>query len=448
MEHHGRLARSDGREVAAGQFDLQFRLHLRSEGAAAIWEETHRAVSVRAGGHYSVLLGEAQSFDESSFDEPRWLGVYVCRDGSGVEVGHRVQLTGASVRLYWALQSLAVRVAAAEVVTAGRFTSRENVDPEARTRILQVHRRLKRVEQAAIGVARVGGAVAELQVRVRLLDDEDRGRVVLLEDEVRDIVGPDGDILDLIERVEALERGHGGPMWLAGDTQLATRLAAVELQNTLLQRNVDALSRALELVANQLSAPPPTATPEVFPGPLTVQRGGLHVAGGGLVVHDIEGRIAGASKRDGPLLVNARSGADLVVGNKVEGSVAVTASLRAGRAAGVQRAVALRMGGEALGYGDVVVAESGRKGVTVRRALPGEVPFGVVVERAAVELGAGPILVAVSGLVKVRVAEPVGAGVVLVAGADGAALPGTGPGIGRTVGPSAGGFAEILVHGP
>ncbi len=447
LEHSGRLLRSDGREVAGGRFDLCFRLHLAPEGAPSVWEETHTGVTARTGGHYSVLLGSLQTFDEATFSEARWLGVSVCREGTAVEVGPRTPLAGASVRLHFEMEALAERVAAAETMSAGRFTSRENVDPEARERLLKVHRRLKRVERNSNGAGQVTRAVADLQARLGALDDEEGGRIVLIEDELRDIVGADGDLIDMQERIEALERGHGGPMRLAGLAELEARVAAAELYASLLQRNLDALSRALELVANQ---PPPKAGPgatEVLPGPVTVQRGGLHVAGGGIVVHDIEGRLAGASKRDGPLFVNGRSGGDLVVGNKTAGSVVATGSVRAGRAAGLPSAVAIRMAGEGLTAGDVVVYEARKKGAAVRRAQPGETPFGVVVERAAVELGDGPNLVAVSGVVAVRVGEAVAAGAWLVAGADGAAQGGSGSGIGRALTEASSGTVEVLLHG-
>jgi hypothetical protein len=447
IEHHGRLARSDGRDLAAGRFDLRFRLHLHPEGPASVWEEQHPRVAVLAGGHYSVLLGKNEPFDEATFEEPRWLGVYVDRDGASVEVGPRAVMAGASVRLYWAVQGLTERVAAAETATAGRFTSRENVDPEARARLVKLHRRLKRVEGAGRGVGRVANVVADLEARMARLDDEERGRVLLLEDELRDIVGADGDIIDLIERVEALERGHGGPMRLAGVAALESRLAAAEATSQQLQRNVEALGRALELVARQIGEAAAAPLPEVLPGPLTIQRGGVHVAGGGLVIHDIEGRQAGASRREGPLLVNAKSGADLIVGSRAEGSVVATASLRAGRAAGVQRAVAVRLGGEGLTAGDVVVADTHRKALVARRAGAGAAPLGVVVERAAVELGEGAVLVAVTGLVRVRVDGPVEAGVLLVAGADGVATTGDGPRFGRTVAASSGGLADVLLSG-
>ena len=446
IEHHGRLQRSDGRDVAAGRFDLRFRLHLQAQGPASVWEEEHTGVTVRSGGHYSVLLGSHEPFDEASYDEPRWLGVYLQREGACVEVGARTPIAGAPIRLYWAIQGLAERLTAAERVSAGRFTSRENVDPEARTRLVRLHRRLKRVEGAAGGAGAVAGVVRDLASRVARLDNDEGGRVLLIEDELRDIVGADGDIIDLQERVEALERGHGGPMRLAGVEALEARAGAAEAQIGLLQRNLDALSRALELVANQLATRPAAPVPDVIPGPLTVQRGGLHVAGGGLVIHDIEGRLAGASKRDGPLLINAKSGADLLVGSKSEGSIVATASLRAGRAAGVQQAVALRFTGEDVLPGDVVVMEPRKKGAAVRRARAGESPLGVVVERAGVELGEGPVLVAVSGVARVRVAGSALAGVALVAGEDGCARAGEGVAIGRTVRPSVAGFVDILVH--
>jgi hypothetical protein len=447
LEHAGRLLRGDGREVASGSFDLCFRLHLGADGAAFVWEESHDGVSVSGGGHYAVLLGATQPFDEATFAEPRWLGVYVCRGGTALEVGGRVPLAGASVRLHFVLEALHDRVTAAETLSAGRFTSRENVDPEARERLVKVHRRLKRVERATEGAALVTRTVADLRARMLALDEEEGGRVTLIEDELRDIVGSDGDLIDMQERIEALERGHGGPMRLAGLDELEARVAAAERFGTLLQRNLDALSRALELVANQPAARAPAPSADQLAGPVTIQRGGLHVAGGGLVVHDIEGRLAGASKRDGPLLVNSKSGADLVVGNKSEGSVVASGSVRAGRAGGVPRAVGVRMAGEGLAVGDVVAYEARKKGAIVRRAQAGEPPFGVVAERAALELGEGAVLVAVSGVVSVRVEGEVAAGDWLVAGDDGAARVGNGPGIGRALTAAAGGRIELRLHG-
>ena len=91
IEFQGRLARTDGRDVAAGRMDLRFRLHLAQEGAAHLWEERHAEVRIATGGGYSVLLGSAVELEAALFEEERWLGVYLERGGCAVEVGDRVR---------------------------------------------------------------------------------------------------------------------------------------------------------------------------------------------------------------------------------------------------------------------------------------------------------------------------------------------------------------------
>lgn len=433
VEHQGRLVRTDGREVAAGRFDLRFRLHLHRDGLGLVWEEVHPGVRVSVGGAYSVLLGAFEPLEAQHFAEPRWLGTYVEREGGSTEVGERVQLAGTSVRLEEGLLSLHARLDAADAHPPRALTAAAGGDVPARKRIVTLHRRLKRLESGGT-VAPIAERLRLLEARVARLDDEDRGRVMLLEDELDDLVGRDGDLIDLTERIEALEKGHGGPMRLARpDAEIEARAEAAEAQTRALRRELIALQAEVAALAERVAKPlPPVPPPELLPGPLTVQRGGLHVAGGGLVVHDVEGRLAGASKREGTLLVNSRAGGDVLVGNKESGSIAVTVSLRAARATGVSRTLAIRLGGEAA-PGDVVVLDSRKKAPTVRLAAPGEAPLGVVVERAGVELGEGAVVVAIAGLVRVRVMGSVAAGSWLEAGEAGAARAGEGPGVGRAL---------------
>lgn len=202
LEFQGRLCRTDGREVAAGRVDLRFRLHLAADGPGHVWEERHTGVRLAAGGGYSVLLGESEPLDAETFAAPRWVGVYVEREETLVEVGERVVCTGAALRLAAAVAALTARLEAAErpspLVGAA-------VDGAARVRIVKLHRRLRRLEHGGGTLADVRAALRALEARVARLDDEERGRVLRLEDEVEDLVGPDGDLVDLLERVEALE---------------------------------------------------------------------------------------------------------------------------------------------------------------------------------------------------------------------------------------------------
>jgi hypothetical protein len=52
--------------------------------------------------------------------------------------------------------------------------------------------------------------LAALEARVARLDGT-AGRVARLEDEMEDIVGPDGDLVDLTERLDAIEKGRARP---------------------------------------------------------------------------------------------------------------------------------------------------------------------------------------------------------------------------------------------
>lgn len=450
IEFQGRLARTDGRDVAAGRMDLRFRLHLAQEGAAHLWEERHAEVRIATGGGYSVLLGSAVELEAALFEEERWLGVYLERGGCAVEVGDRVPLTGVTLRLADQLRALNARMDATDAISAERSPFEgDGVDVPARRRVLKLHRRLRKLERGDGPLARAEARLRELEARVFRLDDADRGRVLRLEDEVEDIVGQDGDIVDLLERVEALEKGHGGPMGLSkGTADLLARVEQAEAVSLQLQREVDVHRAAFDVLAGRVAQPPAAVLHEQIPGPLTVQRGGVHIASGGLLVHDVEGRVAGASRREGTLLLNSRAGGDVVVGNKQSGSVVLTASLRAGRIPGVAAAFAVRLAGEILTPGDVVSLDTSRKQPTARRCAPGRVALGVVVERAAVEVGEGAVIVSIAGVVKVAVGGPVSVGASLEAGEGGVARPGPGPSVGLALsaaGPD-GGFVDLLLH--
>jgi hypothetical protein len=72
----------------------------------------------------------------------------------------------------------------------------------------------------------LGARVDALEARLGRLDT-DEGRVAHLEDELEDIVGPDGDLIDLLERIEELERRVRSIDRLA---ELENRLGALEAQ--------------------------------------------------------------------------------------------------------------------------------------------------------------------------------------------------------------------------
>ncbi len=453
IEFHGRIGRGDGR-LSAGRLDLVFRLFPARDGNGALWEEAHAGVAVAPTGSFHVVLGLRRPLHADIFgDGPRWLGVCI-NDGQAVtEASERVPVLGTQVQLAEAVSQLAERLDRLDGPV--NLPAAEKVDAEARRRVIKLHRRLRAIEHGGGIFGPLAARVSTHEARLGRLDDEEHGRVIRIEDELEDVVGPDGDIIDLIERVEALERGGGGSA--AGDGPGVTaamaraeeahqRLKLAEATMVALRNQIAAMQAALDSLGLKLDAGSGT-----LPGPLVVQKGGIHVASGGVQVHELEGRVPGASRRDGPLLVNPKSGGDLVVGNKESGGVVATGAVRGGRAAGLEKVVAMRASGaDTLQPGDVVAIETKKKLPSVHRARPGEQPVGVVVKQGGLELGDGSVAVAMAGLAPVRVRGGVRPGERLSSAGDGFAHVGEGPILGRALGASAGdsGTVDVLLFAP
>jgi hypothetical protein len=200
IELHGRLCRADGRPANPGTYDLQFRLHGAPTGDAMLWTEDVRAVAVAPGGYYHVVLGLDEPLKPGSFDgRPRFLSVRVLREGrAGEELGDRIPLLGVLLTLGDGVRRLEARIAALEDSKGGSKERRLL----RRTRVLR--KRVERLESGEGPLPAVVARLAALEARVARLDGEE-GRVARLEDEVEDIVGPDGDLVDLSERLSALE---------------------------------------------------------------------------------------------------------------------------------------------------------------------------------------------------------------------------------------------------
>lgn len=251
LEFHGRLCRSDGRPANPGTYDLQFSLYDGPEGERALWEEALESIPVAAGGFYHVILGQRAPLRADHFrDHTRWLAVRVLRSGkAGEEIGDRVPLTGVALGLGAAHALIEARVAALE--GGGGAAS---ADPRVRRRIVVLHRRLKRLEKGGGAVGLVAARLGAVEERVALLDGEE-GRVTHLEDEMEDIVGPDGDIVDLNERMDLLE-GRGSDLRVAIGSaelrQLEERIAA-------LARRVEELEACLVARAPDPMPPPPSS---------------------------------------------------------------------------------------------------------------------------------------------------------------------------------------------
>ena len=244
LEYHGRLCRVDRRPANPRSYDLLFRLHAGAEGkeTASMWEETQPEVEVAAGGFYSVILGRLSPLRAQLFAEvPRFLSVSILREGHAPEeAGVRVPLLGSLVRLSESLGHMDGRLGQVERRKGGDRRNDEspleaaNGDGVAARRIRILHKRLRRLENGGGVVGLLINRLTALEGRVVRLDGED-GRIPRLEDELEDLVGPDGDVVDLTERMDILEgvspeglrMVHPGPASTLDTAALETRIDAL-----------------------------------------------------------------------------------------------------------------------------------------------------------------------------------------------------------------------------
>ncbi len=207
IEFHGRLFRvgssvepvrtAQGRRIERtadpGLYDLRIALHAGRDDSVALWSEAHDDVPVAVGGFFGVVLGEREPVPAGLFDgTPRWLSATGLGDNLDV-LSARVPLLGHAVRVYEQLTALTARVNDLEALLV-RSARRET----------NLNRRLKRIEQGKGVLAGIISRATSLDTRVTRLDGTE-GRVTRLEDEVEDVVGPDGDLIDIIERLERIE---------------------------------------------------------------------------------------------------------------------------------------------------------------------------------------------------------------------------------------------------
>ena len=475
FEFYGRLSRSDKRPANPGAYHLQFQLHGQpraNQRDKLYWEEVIEDVDVSPGGFYRVVLGQKTPVEPNVFARGiRWMSVRVLRGGKlDEENNSRIPVVGHSMRLYSALNKLDSRLEETEAKLGSMVSNTPKVE--------QFQTKINRIAEAVDGVlARLvpleGGAdikavvrrVEALTERVDAIDKDD-GRLDRLEMEMEDIVGSDGDIVDLNERMDRIE---GQAPDLIKALRKRERTAPQQRQFEDLHRQIDGLRSQFEGLA-QATAPAPKKgkgsgkntdgdivalggvkrSGDVMTGGLTINRGGLDVVSGGvscrgatvttleasnvvkaskmltdsfelrgdftvdsatrsLQVRVLEGRQASA-RRDGALHLNSRGGAEVVIGNEdaakgadVHGSV---------RADGL---VAHAVGGVAqifhatgaLSAGDVVrVNDTGERVVRVRRLADARV-MGVITDDPGLLLGGVPrtgvVVVAVPGVVSCRV---------------------------------------------
>ncbi len=478
IEFHGRLSRSDKRPANPGRYDLLFQLHASADGAAALWTEALKGVEVAPGGFYYVTLGQKASLSASLFTAgPRWLSVRVVAGGKrSDEHSSRVPVLGQLICLADTVQQVETRVQQIEATLASLGAARgARREGGLRDWAQELTDRLSVLEEGGSGVR--GGQLEQIVLRLEAIDGEE-GRLTRIEDELEDIVGPDGDIVDLNERMDLLE--DRAPDLIAnlrareGETGKERLRAIDEAIRGLSQRISDADRTLIELRAalqTLREAPPPgpeqigalRKSGDTMNGALVIQRGGLDVQGGTLAaksaeiasveaatqirtarlvteaidlrgdllvdsprralqVRHVEGRH-GSGKRDGPLHLNARGGAEVVVGNAEQrAGLEVHGPLSADAAVLPRAGVAqVFKGGAALSPGDVVALEA--NGRAAHASGPGDRRvIGVVCAEAGLLLGGaagdGHVAVALAGVVPCRVEGPVSPGDALVSGAE------------------------------
>lgn len=483
IEFHGRLSRSDKRPANPGRYDLLFQLHPSADGNATLWSENLKGIEVAPGGFYYVTLGQKAPLSAALFAAPRWLSVRVIVGGKrSDEHSSRVPMLGQVVCLGELVQQLDARVQSLETALGSlEVTRRSARDGGPAGRLTdwadEVTGRLGTLEAQGGGAA--GGQVADLILRLEAIDGEE-GRLTRIEDELEDIVGKDGDLVDLNERMDLLE--GRAPELIAnlrareGETGRERLNQLDEVVRQLQQRITDADRALVELrVALQTlreSPPGPEAigavkkSGDAMSGNLTIQRGGLDLTTGSInaksaeiasieasnqlktakavveaidlrgdlsadtgkraiQVRLIEGRQGGA-RRDGPLHLNTRGGAEVVVGNAEQRAgveVFGPVSTDPGAPGGGAVATLFKADGE-LSPGDVVRVLDGDPGRVTRSVLEADrAAIGVVCERPAVLLGGplrdGHVAVAIQGVCAVRVdasERPLRPGDSLVAG--------------------------------
>lgn len=248
IEFHGRLSRADGRPANPGTYDLDFRLHDTADAITALWREEARDVAVAAGGFYHVILGFGTPLHPRLFASgPKFLSCSIARGArSGEEMGERVALLGATLRLEATVADLDARLAALEI-------ERQAVPALdgalIRRRLVSLRRRQRRLEGGGGVIGVLLTRLAALEQRVQRIDGDD-GRLDRLEDELEDLVGPDGDVVDLDERMVAIERHRPDPYRI------------VDAGISLLEERIDRLERTARGDGPRDGRPPPRARPK------------------------------------------------------------------------------------------------------------------------------------------------------------------------------------------
>jgi hypothetical protein len=475
LEFHGRLSRSDKRPANPGAYSLLFQLHGQSRAGGkrdrVYWQETLEGVEISPGGFYRVVLGRSEPMAAKVFAPgPRWMSVQVIRSGHlDGEYSRRVPVLGHELSLQHALLRTGLRLEKLENTIAQLGSSSAKAET--------FHTKIRRIMEAVDALEdRIGevedpttieAVVRRLEALTDRLDevDRDEGRLDKLELELEDIVGPDGDVIDLNERLDRVEgtapeliaalreRERNAPK----QRQLADVLEVFEKAQARTASQGFSLVALTERVEAGIGA---KVSPDqigavkrggdVMTGGLTINRGGLKVLSGGVVcrgasvttleasnqikapkaildgielrgdltvdtakrvvqVRYLEGRQSSA-RRDGAMHLNGRSGGEVIVGTPAAGrGMAVHGVVDAtylNTTAGNSLAQIYASSGDLQAADVVRVNDDGTKVQRVRKHSDPRI-IGVVTDSPGVLLGgpkrSGTVAVALQGVVPCRV---------------------------------------------
>lgn len=171
-----------------------------AHGGEPLWAEHHPSVEVGPLGRTVLLLGAIRPLPSTLFDRyPRWLAARL----GDAEVGPREPVLGDALRLARRLdQAQGHRPVAAPSGLEGRIARAESHLRRLRDGFDHLH---LQVQALAADPWRdtLRADLAELGARLDALASH---RLQRIEDEIEDLVGPDGDVVDLDARLDALDK--------------------------------------------------------------------------------------------------------------------------------------------------------------------------------------------------------------------------------------------------
>ena len=250
IEFHGRLSRSDRRPANPGQYDLLFQIFPKPGSQRVLWSETITQVEVRSGGFFDVVLGQGSPLKPDLFSQaPRWLGVRVVRSGrADNEHSPRVPILAEGIRLQAAMSVLSERLSFLENAFIGEdITGRSSRLRALPRRQQQLFSDLRSI-QDRLSTLENSEETAVIQQQCRALAENlarlvaPSGRLTRIEDELEDLIGPHGDVVDLNERMDALEKrtlisaSEGGDALAEALARFHTTLEDIQLRQERLEQ--------------------------------------------------------------------------------------------------------------------------------------------------------------------------------------------------------------------